>query len=163
MKAQNELAGKQWQQAMDRYNERYNNRTYQAATAGKSVKYANALTGEAMALCGCPYYKLSNRQWSEAALAHLANFVDGEPEANETDITKQQIEAEICDKCGKSVPSENSALRLAHAMYGDDTFSIPLAMSIDRHIYPTATCEGSPSRVRSIENNMAWATAYRGM
>lgn len=60
--------------AMEKYNACYDNKTYAAAIAGKSTAYANALTDEALALCGHPRYRLSYRKWNEAALAHLANF-----------------------------------------------------------------------------------------
>ena len=63
-------------EAMDKYNRCYHNPSYMAATHGKSVQYANALTDEALALCGHPRYKLSHRRWSDEALAHLAQFTD---------------------------------------------------------------------------------------
>ena len=74
MKAQNTLAKNQDSLAMAKYNNNYNNHLYQIATQGKSSTYANALIDEAMAICGSPYYRLSFRQWSKAALSFLAEF-----------------------------------------------------------------------------------------
>ena len=68
------LARKQEIAAVERYQIRYNTATHMAATAGKITKYANALIDEALAICGSPYYKLSNRRWSKEALAYLALF-----------------------------------------------------------------------------------------
>lgn len=56
------------------YNRRYNNHVYQIATQGKSIKLANALLDDAMALCGSPFYKISHRAWSETARDFLALF-----------------------------------------------------------------------------------------
>jgi len=74
MKVQTKLAEKQEALAMAKYNANYDNHLYALATQGKSNAYANALIDEAMAICGSPYYKLSNRQWSSAAIDHLTRF-----------------------------------------------------------------------------------------
>ena len=74
MNAQNLLAEKQEAVAMARYNQRYDNHLYQLATQSKSNQHANALINEAMAICGSPYYKLSRRRWSSAALDFLTLF-----------------------------------------------------------------------------------------
>jgi hypothetical protein len=66
----------QTQAAMQKYNGLYSNKFYLAATAEKTTEYANALIDEAMALCGHPRFKLSNRRWSDAALAFLAEFTE---------------------------------------------------------------------------------------
>lgn len=69
------LARNQEVEAMRRYHAGYNNITFLKATVGKSVQYANALIDESLAICGSPYYKMSNRKWSAEALEHLSNFV----------------------------------------------------------------------------------------
>ena len=60
--------------AMKIYNARFDSRLYAIATNGKSVKYCNALIDAAMALCGAPWYKLTNRKWGEAAIKFLECF-----------------------------------------------------------------------------------------
>lgn len=60
--------------AVLQYGESFNNDLYTQATAGKSVTYANALIDEALAFCGHPWHKFSNRRWSIAALVFLAEF-----------------------------------------------------------------------------------------
>lgn len=60
--------------ATERYHACFDNQAYKAATEGKTTAYANALTGEAMALCGSPYYSSSNRAWGEAARSYLYLF-----------------------------------------------------------------------------------------
>ena len=69
------LAQKLDGEAMDRYNAAYSNTHHVKATQGKSTRYANALIDEALALCGSPYYKLSNRAWSVEAQSFLERFV----------------------------------------------------------------------------------------
>jgi hypothetical protein len=69
------LATKQDRVAMKKYHAAYSNTHYVRATTGKSVQYANALTDEALALCGSPYYRLSNRRWSVEAQSFLERFV----------------------------------------------------------------------------------------
>jgi len=76
------LADKLHQIAMNRYNQKYNNNSFQVATNGKSSEYANALIDEALALCGSPFYKLSSRNWGSEAIAHLRKFVDNESGAS---------------------------------------------------------------------------------
>ena len=80
MTAQHELANAQEQLAINKYNRRYNNGIYTAATTGKSTRHANALMDDAMAICGHPHYKLSNRRWSSEALEFLGLFVEREGE-----------------------------------------------------------------------------------
>ena len=60
--------------ADERYNERYNNDVYQKATAGKSVADSNLLIDDAMFLCGSQYYRYSETDWDEDALAFLVLF-----------------------------------------------------------------------------------------
>lgn len=62
-----------------------------------------------------------------------------------------------CDKCNQDVRADNSALRLSRLA------GYPLCFSLDRHLYPIGDCEGSPSRVKSIESDPAWTAAYREM
>lgn len=69
------LAAKPQKAAMERYHAGYDNRLYSKAIEGKSVSYANALTNEALALCGSPYYNVTRRRWSQAALDFLKEFV----------------------------------------------------------------------------------------
>jgi len=63
-------------EAMERYHAGYNNIIFVKATVGKSTQYANALIDESLAICGSPYYKLSNRKWSAEAIEHLNNFAN---------------------------------------------------------------------------------------
>ena len=74
MNEQWEMAVKANKAATAKYNAKFNNVTFLAATEGKSSPYANALIDDSLALCGSPHYKLSNRRWSKDALAHLQNF-----------------------------------------------------------------------------------------
>ncbi len=62
-----------------------------------------------------------------------------------------------CDKCGKTVEYNNSALELSVIM-GLDEFSAMFLQ--DRHLYPIDNCEGSPSRVICIKTKPDWAAAY---
>ena len=71
MTFQEQIARLQIRAAMKRYHSCYDNELYRKATEGKSVEYANALTDEALALCGHPYYRLSRRRWAEPARAYL--------------------------------------------------------------------------------------------
>lgn len=59
-----------------------------------------------------------------------------------------------CDKCNKIVPKNNSCLLLLFYAEGLTPFTW------DRHLHPTDSCEGSPSRVRHIEENEDWKEAY---
>lgn len=58
-----------------RYNERYQNSVYLIATQGKSVAYCNRLIDDAMALCGCPFVKFSQKSYDPFATGFLALFV----------------------------------------------------------------------------------------
>ena len=60
--------------AQNWYNAHFKNHIYNKATMGKSAAYGCALQDDAMALCGSPYFKVSNRKWSQAALDFLALF-----------------------------------------------------------------------------------------
>jgi len=75
--------------ASARYNTRYNNRVYLAATrsrkssgqrgdpgsAGrKSARFCNALLNEASAICGYPGFYRANRKWGKEAREFLALF-----------------------------------------------------------------------------------------
>jgi sulfur transfer complex TusBCD TusB component (DsrH family) len=62
-----------------------------------------------------------------------------------------------CDKCGQKVSPENSALLL------DDLVEHIVNMSHNRHLYPTSSCEGSPSRVKMIADDLQWREAYQQM
>jgi hypothetical protein len=59
-----------------------------------------------------------------------------------------------CDKCGETVPANNSALlfdiKLDELNKRSSQWLIHFPM--DRHLYPTEKCVGSPSRVRLIES-----------
>ncbi len=74
MLIQERIAYTQSQAAMLRYYGRFDNERYRTAVEGKSVRYANALTDEALAICGHPYYKLSRRHWAQEARAFLEHF-----------------------------------------------------------------------------------------
>lgn len=65
------LGRNQEQAATNKYNQLYQNHVYAKAVEGKSNRYANDLINEALAVCGSPYYKLSNRNWSQEALDFL--------------------------------------------------------------------------------------------
>ena len=62
-----------------------------------------------------------------------------------------------CDKCGEHVPGGNSALLLNDLVTGS------VGMLRNRHLYPTATCEGSPSRVVLVETKQEVKVAYNLM
>jgi hypothetical protein len=61
----------------------------------------------------------------------------------------------VCDKCGDHVPKENSAVLVQEL--ATEGFA---GFVLDRHLYPTGDCEGSPSRVTLVETDPAWADAY---
>jgi len=66
---------KQCDRAYARYHACYDNDLYTKAIHGKNNPiYANLLTDEALALCGHPHHKLSDRNWSKGALEFLALF-----------------------------------------------------------------------------------------
>lgn len=69
-----QLGRNQEQSAMNKYNNNYDNDLYRKATENKSNKYANALIDEALALCGSPFFKMSNRKWSPEAENFLNKF-----------------------------------------------------------------------------------------
>ncbi len=71
---QRHLAAEQSQLAMTWYHSHFDPAVYCAAVHKRSVAYANALLDEAMAMCGSPFYKLSWRHWSPAAMAFLQLF-----------------------------------------------------------------------------------------
>lgn len=75
MKHQESLAWDRDIYATRHYNGRYDNHVYSKATQGRGNAYANALIDEALALCGSPFYKLSNRNWGKDAQAFLSLFV----------------------------------------------------------------------------------------
>jgi hypothetical protein len=62
-----------------------------------------------------------------------------------------------CDKCGEKVYPSNSALLLDEIVDGFAGYVK------NRHLYPTATCQGSPSRVRRMETDRQWQEAYQKM
>lgn len=62
-----------------------------------------------------------------------------------------------CDKCGLPVPQTNDAVYWHVLAYGD---SMVLLWGQSRHLYPTIECEGSPSRVKGIEENADLKAAY---
>ena len=74
MLIQEEFARLQARAASRRYHARFDNDAYRTAVEGKAVAYANALTDEALALCGHPYYKLSRRHWARPAQSFLRLF-----------------------------------------------------------------------------------------
>lgn len=56
------------------YQARFRPIAYQRATGHRSNRYANALIDDAMAICGSPYYKISQRKWPRAAVEFLELF-----------------------------------------------------------------------------------------
>src|SRR5512138_3582414 len=62
----NESNDKLFQEALDKYNARYNNQLYEKAKAGKSNDYAIRLQEHALFLCGSPYSKPMKRASQEA-------------------------------------------------------------------------------------------------
>jgi len=69
-----QLGDDRFYQAQKVYNSAFDNHLYTMATQGKGTQYANALIDEAMALCGSPFHKMSNRRWSVKAVAFLERF-----------------------------------------------------------------------------------------
>jgi len=69
-----EFGDGQSRQAMKRYNENFNARLYNQATARKSVGYANRLIDDALAICGSPHYAISDRRYSKEAMTFLEAF-----------------------------------------------------------------------------------------
>ncbi|BAY41231.1 hypothetical protein NIES2111_56270 (plasmid) [Nostoc sp. NIES-2111] len=63
----------------------------------------------------------------------------------------------ICDKCGQQVPGHNSAINLEEQM------GHFVGICLDRHLYPTDDCPGSPSRVKLIESDFQYRQAYEAI
>jgi len=61
-----------------------------------------------------------------------------------------------CDKCGKPVPENNDAVMLDFIA----TNNWLLIGAQSRHLFPTESCEGSPSRVRAIYSDTVYQKAY---
>jgi len=61
----------------------------------------------------------------------------------------------ICDKCGKPVTKGNSALLVQELALGQFAGFVS-----DRHLFPTDTCEDSPSRRRHLEESN-WKRALK--
>lgn len=55
--------------ATQRYNERFRNDLYLAATEGRDSDYCIALMDSAMALCGSPIHTFDNSRWDNDGLA----------------------------------------------------------------------------------------------
>lgn len=60
-----------------------------------------------------------------------------------------------CDRCGEIVPRNNSSILIEQLAANG-----VLICRQDRHVFPTTTCLGSPSRRHKIETDLAWAEAY---
>ena len=78
MLIQEQVARFQIQAAMKRYHALFANDPYKHAVEGKTVEYANALTDEALAICGHPHYMLSRRHWAQPAQTFLKLFWQAE-------------------------------------------------------------------------------------
>lgn len=59
-----------------------------------------------------------------------------------------------CDKCGKIVTKDNSALLVEEL--ATEQFA---GFVSDRHLYPVDGCEGSPSRQKEVAKNKVWQEA----
>lgn len=64
-----------------------------------------------------------------------------------------------CDKCGELVPENNDAVTWEAKLTGNWT----LVVAIARHLYPTNICEGSPSRVKYINEHPEAKEVYDRM
>lgn len=63
--------------AMQKYNERFDNELFLAATSWNNSPRANALIDEAMALCGHPRFALDpSAHWTDEELAFLNLFCE---------------------------------------------------------------------------------------
>lgn len=71
---QMQLAVRQADIAISKYHFCFNAPIYNGATKDKSYQYCNALLDEALAICGDPRYKVSNRKWSALAIRFLRLF-----------------------------------------------------------------------------------------
>jgi hypothetical protein len=71
-----QLGRNQEQAAMNKYNQKFDVHFYRLAVENKSNRYANDLINEALALCGHPFYRMSNREWSQEAQDFLAKFAE---------------------------------------------------------------------------------------
>ena len=60
-----------------------------------------------------------------------------------------------CDKCNQYVNPHNSALLLEEKVTGKVGW-----INRERHLFPENGCEGSPSRVKMLQTDAAWAAAY---
>ncbi len=83
---------------------------------------------------------------NQAAADILAQFNEG------------AIYPAICDKCGQIVSVTNSAT-VVHEI-ATDSF---IGFVKDRHLFPEGTCPGSPSRVKLVQSDPAWAAAHNWM
>lgn len=67
---------------------------------------------------------------------------------------KKMFLAIHCDKCGELVPATNSSIALEEEAGNFGGFCQ------DRHLFATADCPGSPSRVRLVQSDPKWQQAY---
>lgn len=61
-----------------------------------------------------------------------------------------------CDKCNQSVPESNDAVVLEFIA----TNNWCLLGAKSRHLFPTETCGGSPSRAAMVDSDPVWKAAY---
>lgn len=56
------------------YQKHYDSALFNAVTAGKTSRYGNALIDDALAICGDPWFQMSNRRYSQKAEDFLDIF-----------------------------------------------------------------------------------------
>lgn len=66
-------------------------------------------------------------------------------------MKNEVLEPGVCDKCGRKIddPCNSVALLLITKAIKNP---IPYLAGLDRHLYPSDQCPGSPSRVKLIED-----------
>ncbi len=62
------------ERAVSRYQRLFSQDAFNAAVGNNNPGMAIALSDDALALCGCPYRKISAREWREIDLAFLRLF-----------------------------------------------------------------------------------------
>ena len=154
--------GNMYRRAMNRYHKFYDNETYKAATEGKSSEYGNALIDEAMALCGAPDYKVSNREWDEKAMAHLAKFCQGSiDELGKVwpagiEVTRPETAKEINERAAERVGMSVGCQVFDFYKYHDG-FSFTVETELQAYRAAWKYCFGSRPKVSEAPNVGRWS------
>lgn len=148
--------------AMKMYHAHYNNDLYREATrlsdgTEKAVGYCNALIDEALALCGHPYYKRSDRRWCSQAIDFLQCFA--REDLPKYDIYEKLLPAVFYGDVDKETLIVKDGLVLAHVFgwYNEPEHGLSQGLFKGKRV---EQCVGKGwSKLRGIEKDEAqgWA------